>query len=508
MIQAGDSLALWLQLLFPAACGVAVFAIPRRRLGTALLAVSSALHLCITAFFWFVPRRELALEGWLALDEIGRLFLGIVSVLFAAAAAYVVGYLSHHRLLALQNAQGDKAAAASAAERSERIFISSLLFFLSTMTLVTFCQHFELLWVAIEATTLASAPLVYFHRGPHALEATWKYLVICSFGIALALLGNFLLSIAAPAHAGGALTVSSLLSRAALLDRAWLKAAFIFLFVGYGTKMGLAPLHTWLPDAHSEAPSAVSSLLSGALLSCAFVGILRAFHVCVAAGLGSFAQGILVTFGLISMGFAAVFIIRQQDYKRMLAYSSVEHMGVLSLSVGLGGAAVFAGMLHAIGHALIKAMLFLVAGNILIAYHTKSAKAVRGVLRALPASGVLWFLGLFAITGFPPFGLFTSEFLILRFALERGRYGVAIPYLLFLSLIFIGMASVSLPMLLGEPQGAAKTHVPREWRWSILPPVALAFLALALGPHIPPFLKARIDAIAVELNTGVPGGAK
>ena len=206
------------------------------------------------------------------------------------------------------------------------------------MTLVTVSHHFGLMWVGVEATTLASAPLIYFHRQHRSLEATWKYLLICSVGIALALLGNFFLAVAA-GRAGrqldGPLSLSDLSGRCRIgLIVSWLKAAFLFFLVGYGTKMGLAPLHTWLPDAHSEAPSVVSALLSGALLNCAFLAILRVHRFAPPPGEAAFSQGLLVFFGLISMGVAAMFILGQADFKRMLAYSSVEHMGILALGVG------------------------------------------------------------------------------------------------------------------------------------------------------------------------------
>ncbi len=215
--------------------------------------------------------------------------------------------------------------------------------------------------VGVETTTLASAPLIYFHRHQRSLEATWKYLMICSVGIALALMGNILLSISMVGSdtRGGTMLLADLLAAAPGMQPFWLKAAFIFLLVGYGTKMGLAPMHNWLPDAHSESPSLVSALLSGALLNCAFLGILRAHQICTAAGIADFSSDLLVFFGLLSMVMAAIFIVGQGDYKRLLAYSSVEHMGILALGVGIGGGAAFGAMFHAVNHSLTKAGLFL-----------------------------------------------------------------------------------------------------------------------------------------------------
>ena len=300
----------------------------------------------------------------------------------------------------------------------EVVFTGCLLLFLASMTLVTVSQHFGLMWVGVEATTLASAPLIYFHRHHRSLEATWKYLLICSVGIALALLGNFLLAAAAAGgkveavgsvedgpgelltagqvsgrqvaaadevsdHAEAADVPPSMLLPDLLRTKgirpAWLQVAFLFFLVGYGTKMGLAPLHTWLPDVYSEAPSVVA-LLSGSLLNVAFLGILRVHQVCVAVGVADFSQNLLLFFGVLSMAVSAAFILGQTDFKRMLAYSSVEHMGIMSIGIGLGGVGAFGAVLHAINHSLAKACLFLVAGNILAVYGTKTVRDIHGVL--------------------------------------------------------------------------------------------------------------------------------
>ena len=296
------------------------------------------------------------------------------------------------------------------------------------------------------------------------------------------------------------MTIDDLTAHAYCLNPLWLKAAFLLFLVGYGTKMGLAPLHTWLPDAHSESPSVVSALLSGALLNCAFLTILRAHSLLSAAGLAEFSSDLLVLFGLISMAVAAVFILGQADFKRMLAYSSVEHMGILSLGIGIGGMAAFGSMLHTVNHSLTKAMLFLTAGNIMALYRTKSTTRVRGVLRTLPVTGILWLVGFLAIVGMPPFGPFLSELTILKGALDAERPGVAIAYLLALAVVFIGMATICLRMAYGPPPGSlvptadgaetglASSVARREPLWSIVPIIALGLAVLALGVYVPPRL--------------------
>lgn len=479
----------------PAVAGLAAFATRSDTVRRGLLVAVAVLHAILTAVVWLWPDAVPA-DAWIRFDDVGRLFLGITSALFLAAAVSAVAYLRREE----RGEQTDPEEGLLFRDAPERVFAGCLLLFLSTMTLVAASLHFGVLWVAVEATTLASAPLIYFHRHHRSLEATWKYLMICSVGIALALLGNFLLTVAA-ARLGpqdSALGLGALLENAAFLDERWLKAAFIFFLVGYGTKMGLAPMHTWLPDAHSEAPSVVSALLSGALLNTALLAILRAHQVCVAAGMAVFSSDLLVMFGLLSMAVAAAFIIRQPDYKRLLAYSSVEHMGILALGIGLGGCAVFGAALHAVNHSLTKAMLFFVAGHILAAYRTKAAADVRGLMRVIPVSGALWLAGFFAITGTPPFGTFLGEFAILKGALDQGRTIVAIAYLALLALVFVGMAAVFLRMAQGAPP--EKIERVRESPLSVIPPAVLAATVLLFGVWIPPRLLDLLRHVAVLLG--------
>lgn len=456
-----------------------------------------------------------ALAGLLAPDALGTLFLVLASVLFLVASVYGVGYLRDEALITERTSILDGRAFTNAPERR---FTACLCFFLSAMTLVTTTRHLGALWVGIEITTLSSAPLIYFHRHKQSLEATWKYLIICSVGIALALLGNILLSVAfyepgvplvesmdqveafrhlARQRADALTVLDAPQSAATYLP--WLKAAFIFLLVGYGTKMGLAPLHNWLPDAHSQAPSLVSALLSGALLNCAFLGILRGHQIMLGAGLGGFSGTLLVFFGLVSMFVAAIFIVGQGHYKRMLAYSSVEHMGILALAVGLGGAAAFGGMLHAMCHSLTKCMLFLLAGNILARYHTYSSYDVHGLRWTMPATGALWMGGFLAIVGSPPFGLFVSEFLILKGILQQGQWLVAALYMLALAIIFVGMSVAVLRMF----QGTRPTDMPecpRESALSVLPPMTLGLCVLLLGFWMPDGVEKLLRASAALIG--------
>ncbi|MEN6557554.1 MAG: proton-conducting transporter membrane subunit [Thermoguttaceae bacterium] len=492
---------IWALLWIPALSGLAAFGIRRNVPRRALLLAAAVGHLAVVIACWRHAPPSVA-DGWIAVDPASLLFLGIASALFLAAAVYGVGYLAQSHHVA---PTGEDEEELPFQNFPEAAFTGCLLLFLATMSLVAVSQHLGLMWVGVEATTLVSAPLIYFHRHHRSLEATWKYLVICSVGIALALLGNFF--VAAAARSGGQtaihLTMADLTAHANALNPRWLQAAFLFFLVGYGTKMGLAPLHTWLPDAHSEAPSVVSALLSGALLNCAFLTILRTHGLLAAAGLADFSSDLLVGFGLFSMAVAAVFIVGQADFKRMLAYSSVEHMGILSLGIGVGGAAAFGAMLHAVNHSLVKAMLFLAAGNILARYRTKSTVRVRGLLRLSPATGVLWMAGFLAIVGLPPFGPFLSELTILKGVFDAGRPWLAAGYLTALAVVFVGMAAICLRMSYGAPPDALQNPASparREPLWSIAPVASLGALALLLGLYVPPPLVDLLHRAAVALG--------
>ncbi len=509
---------IWLLLLIPALAALVAYVLPFHGLRRGLLVLAALAHTALTASLWTWTEQPI-LFGWIAVDAASLLFLSITSVLFLLASLYAVGYLHQQANDQHDQSRGMSAGKDDATRLPEATFTCCLLLFLTTMTLVITSRHLGLLWVAIEATTLASAPLICFHRSSRSLEATWKYLLICSVGIALALLGNFFLAVAAH-HASPhlRLTIDELSARATAMNPMWLKAAFLLLLVGYGTKMGLAPLHTWLPDAHSEAPSVISAILSGALLNCALLGLLRVHGVLAAAGLAEFSRQLFVVFGLLSLTVAAVFIVGQADYKRMLAYSSVEHMGILALGVGIGGLAGFGSMLHAVNHSLAKGMLFLLAGNILAVYRTKSTTDTRGLLRVLPLSGVLWIAGFLAISGSPPFGTFLSEITILQGAINQGHPILAAAYLAALAVIFVGMATIALRMAYGRPvvgypadSGAAdasgtadlpqKPSAARpEAFWSIAPPAVLGLGALVLGVYLPPRLTDLMNQAAVILG--------
>ncbi|MEW6272290.1 MAG: proton-conducting transporter membrane subunit [Thermodesulfobacteriota bacterium] len=476
------ALALFLVPLLLA--GVA-FVTPSERWRPWLVALGGALHLVLVVLALRTPEVS-ALGGWLLLDPVGRLILALVSVLFFLCSLYAPGYL------------------ALRPERSNRVFCTCLLGFLGTTTLMTESHHLGLMWVALEATTLASAPMLYFNRNRRSLEATWKYLLIGSVGIALALLGSLFLAYSAFREGlVTSLLFEDLVRDAPHLSRPWLQSAFVLLFVGYGTKMGLAPMHTWKPDAYGESPGLVGALLAGGLTSCAFLALLRFYQICSAAGEAEFVRQLMVLIGLLSIAVAGVFMARQRDFKRMLAYSSVEHMGILVLGMGIGGAAVFGALLHLVNNGLAKGVLFLSAGNIHRAYGSKLTVSVSGALRRVPVSAALFLGGFFAITGSPPFGPFLSEFTILRAAIDSGQLVVGGLLLALLFVVFVGMGATVLSVVQGEPSKTLAEDGFRDGPLTVGPAIVFLALVLLLGLYIPP----PLDALLRDAASFVEGGS-
>ena len=474
----------------PLFTGLVVLAAPAfrgRRVPVAVLLIVAGAHLALVLSLWRTAPGP-ALGGWLAADPLGLTVLTMTSVLFLVTVTYAVGYLRHEE------------------PRSARVFASGLLVFLAAASVVALAHHLAILWVGMEATTLSVAPLVFVRRDRRSLEAAWKYLVVSSVGIALALLGTFFLA-SAQGDIGRPLLLPDLVAHARELHPAWLRAAFLFLLVGFGTKMGLAPMHTWKPDTYGEAPSLVGALMAGALTSCAFLGVARVTAVVAAAGLISFAQPVLIAFGLVSLVVAATFVIGQRDVKRLLAYSSVEHMGLLVLGLGLGGVGAYGTVLHLVNNGLAKGWMFLVTGNIVLATGS-AASGNRGLVRTLPVSAMLLVLGLFAVTGSPPFGLFLSEFTILRAAIDGGHGWIAVTILVALAVIFVGMAALVFGIVLGEPPvitGRAPDAAPvRESAWLVAGPVALAAIVLLLGVYIPGPLQDVLARAAATLGGRAP----
>ncbi|MBF0571021.1 MAG: hydrogenase [Candidatus Omnitrophica bacterium] len=417
-------------ILMPFLCALGVLLPVSKYFRLKLFGAVSLAHSLFVASFWkeFPPSEY---HGFLVLDSLGLILLSIISFLFLSVSIFMIGYFKHEL-------------------GRNRVFVTCLFLLLSMMTLVAVSYHFGLLWVAIEATTLFSAPLISFHRSQQSLQATWRYLLICSVGIALALMGTFFLAIAA--HDVHTLLLPALLKGAPLLSVNWLKLSIIFFIVGYGCKMGLAPTHSWKPEAYGQAPGMVAVLMAGALTQCSFLALLRIAQICNKTGLTDFFSSILILSGVLSLIVPAMFILGERNIKRAFAYSSIEHMGLLVLGLGLGTVGLFGALFHMINNALAKVVMFLTAGSLAQKYGSASADEIRGVIHIYPLTGVFLIAALLAGTGMFPFATFHSELLILNAAIISKHYLMAAVGVVCLGLMFIGIGKIILNVIHGQPK--------------------------------------------------------
>lgn len=451
-------------LLLPAIISLLPLLLRRKRADYALLTVNAFVNVMITAYLVFSNEGG---SRFIAVDPLNKPFLLVLCAVFFASSLYSVEYL--------------KKSASDGIWHS--LYASCFMLFDLLMILSLTAQHIGLYWVLLEATTILTAPLIYFSRSKHSLEAAWKYVFICSIGIAIGFMGIIFLSITFK-HAES-LFFSDFYGYAYPVDMLFLKISFLFILVGFGTKMGLAPLHFWLPDAHSEAPSPVSAMLSAALLNTALTGILRVLRVMYIFNAEKFANFMLVLMGLLSVFISAVFILRIKNYKRMLAYSSVENMGIIALSVGSGGVGLFAGMIHMAGHSLMKSSLFLSAGNILERYKTKHYDETGNVIGEMKFTGYLFFASLLGLLGIPTSLTFLSEFLLVKNLIEGGMTIQLLILLLLLTVLFFGLARMAVAMLFS----AKERERVKENFLSYVPQILLIILCFALGMAMPEFIK-------------------
>jgi len=366
------------------------------------------------------------------------------------------------------------------------------------MNLALTANNIGLMWVAIELATLTTVLMVGIYRTHEALEAAWKYFILGSVGIALALFGTILVYMAAHPVIGEGLEAmvwTTLMQRVAAFDPALLNLAFVFLLLGYGTKVGLAPLHAWLPDAHAEGPTPISAVLSGLLLNVALYAVLR-FKLLLAANPAAIAAGtLMVTMGLTSLVFAAFMLYRRRDIKRMFAYSSIEHMGIIAFAFGMGGPlANFAGLLHMVMHSLTKSAIFFAVGHIAQVKGTQKIAEIRGLTESHPLLGWGLVVGVAAIAGLPPLGIFMSEFLVVTSTFARAPL-LAIPLVLGLLVAFGALLLRLHGLAFGAPHGRTAPV-----KASYLPMYAHLALVLAAGLHLPPPVVAWFQHVAAILG--------
>ncbi len=422
-------------------------------------------------------------QGWFYADALSSLLALIVSGSSLVTSLYSIGYLRRLSREELIN------------HREIRLYYLLFNIFVFTMMFVLLANNLGFLWIGTESTTLATAFLVALYDRERSLEAAWKYVIICSVGIALALFGIILTYFSAlhvvPAT-GNALNWSTLISVSGQLDPAILKLAFLFILVGFGTKAGLAPMHTWKPDAYSEAPTPVSALMAAGLVNVALYALMR-FHILVHRAVGgSFVSTLFILFGLLSMGIVIPFVLLQRDYKRLLAYSSIEHVGIVVFALGIATPlAYFGALLHLVNNALAKLLVFLAAGNVRLAYRSKIIRRVSGAASVVPFSATLFLLGIFALTGWPPFGLFVSEFTIVRAGFASGTIVGSATFILFVTALFGGFIYYAGRMVLGPVTATRSTgeaHVS-----TLLLLGVLAGMLLVLGVWIPEPLRILLE---------------
>jgi hydrogenase-4 component F len=428
-------------------------------------------------------------DNYIIVDRGSAWVVLCTSIVYFLASIYAIGYM---RLL----------------DEDERLFQFYALFagFALTTLVAPLMNNIGIYWIAIELTTLVSTFLVAFENVAESIEAAWKYIMVVSAGISLALLGTMLFYFAGtfvfgPAYA---MTWAGLTAAAPKMSPVLLTVAFLLVLVGYGTKVGLAPMHSWLPDAHSESPAPVSAMLSGALLNTAMIGVVRFLGITRAADLGKIPELALVGLGTLSLLIGALFIVRQQGIKRLMAYSSIEHMGVIALGFGFGGALGVGGAFYQmLNHSLNKSLMFFGAGNVMRTYGTKEIDDIDGVGRRLPVVGALWLAGAIGITGAPPFGLFLGEFTIMRAGMKPSFSWAVYTMAVLLIVIFIGFMNHFRAMYYRPSVGGAEQPMKLSAWCSVPMWLALAPL-LVLGLWWPAGIWGYLTSIAQSLSPGVP----
>jgi hydrogenase-4 component F len=475
-------------LIVPLAAGLTCAALPGRKAAGLAPAVTVASGVaCFALVLALIPavaHHDLNYLSYLRIDAVSAIFLLATGFLYAAVAVYSVGYLKHRT-----------------DERYMRRFYAGLNLFAWAMLAAPMMSSLALLWIAVEITTVISALLVAIEDTEGAAEAAWKYVLIASAGLGLALLATVFAYFAGSQVLGEHynLAIGPLIQAGARLPHTPVRLAFLLALLGYGTKVGLFPVHTWLPDAHSEAPTPVSALLSGALLAVSFYAILRYYQVAAACLGGRFPRDALLVFGVASLLLAALYLFGQRDIKRLLAYSSVEHMGILAIGVSFGAPVALAGvMLHVLAHAAAKGNAFMGAGVFTVKFGSKQISALRGGLDVLPWSGPLFLLAVFALSAMPPSGIFRSEFQIVAGGLDAGNYAAAAALVVLVTAAFFGLTTSATRVLFTpSPRGLARSE---PSAWMVVPVVAGVAVLFILGLHPPGELTGLISRAVTQLG--------
>jgi Formate hydrogenlyase subunit 3/Multisubunit Na+/H+ antiporter, MnhD subunit len=486
------NLSVEIMILIPIIASAISILVPKGRISATVTMIMStmtliaAISLCWGIFYGDVVEYSI----WYA-DSLSAIFVMIIAVISFMTSIYSYGYIAR------DVSEGRIGA------KDERFYYMLFNIFVAVMFLTCLVSSAGLLWIAIEATTLVSAFLVGLYRTKSSTEAAWKYLMLCSAGITLALVGITLVyaaSIGVLSGEGDALDWPILYNVAANIDPAMMKIAFVFIMIGFGTKIGLVPLHTWLPDAHGQAPTPVSAMLSAVLLNCALYGLIR-FKMIADITVPGFTQYFFIGFGLLSLIVAAFFIMNAKDIKRLFAYSSIEHMGIILIGLGIGSPiAVFGALFLVIAHSLSKSFTFFSVGNIISEYGTKEISEIRGLRKKMPFSSFMLTAGMFAMVGLPPFTIFIGEITILQGAIDSEMYLLAIVVIIFILIVFAGSARNIFPMMSGTTDKDVK-EVPGLSRK--VPLVILLCISLLLGLFMPDQMHEMLQSLSQMLSGGL-----
>ena len=469
-----------LVLILPIVFCLVLFLFKNKTLNNILITLYSLVHAAVGGCY-FVNLDLLKNNQHFSLNSSNLIFYLVLSVVFLAVAIYNNGY--------------SKNLNKEFSSQKMMHYSTMILIFVLCMTGGILSNNLGLAWIFIEGTTLASAYLIYFNKTKHSIEAAWKYVFICSIGIALAFVGIILLTIATGNL--NSLDYKELIENAKYFNHFWLNVSFVFILFGIGTKMGLAPVHFWLPDAHAEAPSPISALLSATLLNCAFLVILNVYRVMIAASCVAYPRIVLLLMGFISLFVTSVFLYHTSNYKRMLAYSSIENMGILAIATALGGVAYYALFIHLIGHSLIKASYFLTSGNVLELFDSKKIKSIKALGSVDRKTAWLWIASFLGICAFPPSMLFISEFLIVKAFIIQHHFILCGLFLFLLTIVLFGMGRVVIKMVFGEKSPEkfekAKNNLSKLSTCMYVPQVVMLIIAFTLGVYIPKFLDIVIN---------------
>ncbi len=466
-------------LLIPAVAAALLAVLPGYRLAARLNVIATLATFLTAGSLFFVPAES---GSYLLVDDLNKVFIVLTTFVGFTASVFSASYIGHEIEIGRLR------------PRHVRFYHAMYQVLMFAMNLALVANNIGLMWVAIELATLTTVLMVGIYRTHEALEAAWKYFILGSVGIALALFGTILVYMAARPVTGeglAAMVWTVLVTQAGKFDPALLNVAFVFLLLGYGTKVGLAPLHAWLPDAHAEGPTPISAVLSGLLLNVALYALLR-FKMLLAVNPAALAPGpLMVTMGLISCVFAALMLYRRRDIKRMFAYSSIEHMGIIVFAFGMGGPlANFAGLLHMTMHSLTKSAIFFAVGHISQVKGTQKIADLRGLTVTHPVLGWGLVLGVVAIAGLPPLGIFMSEFLVLSSTFARQPWlatALVLGILIALGGLFLRLNGIAF----GEGHGPAAPA-----RASYVPMFAHLAIVLAAGIYLPPAIVAGFENVA------------